>query len=374
MIPPSTFATESADHHRDRLLDTLAQRRGAADRCALWSAMTIVEKGIFLTHTDLLGHRSCFRNASVAVANLDGMTCTAASCNCSTSGPCRCAAGAEQALDHVFKLWAVDGTDTACCTGTNCCNGGAEWHRTFFSADDALIADLRNVSAGLPEWAESNDFAGPHAPFTQSSETRQGGPRGQTHFWSADGDATVLQRNGVVGVSDPHVVELANDYDLVHDASPEGVYTTVYGRAAYKAAWNGTTVASNRGDGLATTFAGNGALSVPELAGDAVWSPSCGPVIDPGGVTPETGGNPSALRLGMRIAIAGTGFAASGNRIHLRTRSIAIVLDASSALVVSESARAIVLRVPPDIGQGEGFVYVESGGTLSNLQAVTFLP
>src|SRR6478752_6995001 len=41
---PSTFAIADIDDNRNRLLDTYRLVRGAADRCAFWSAMTIVEK------------------------------------------------------------------------------------------------------------------------------------------------------------------------------------------------------------------------------------------------------------------------------------------------------------------------------------------
>ncbi|MEO7590258.1 MAG: hypothetical protein ABI134_03515, partial [Byssovorax sp.] len=235
---PSTFAIADVDHNRNRTLDTYAQRRGAPDRCGLWSAMTIVEKGIFLTHSDMLGHRSCLENTSVPPAQMGNGACSPTSCNCSESQPCSCPVGSAMALDHVFSIWAINGSDLSCCTGVDCCNGGGEWHRTFFSADDRLIAYLRDTNAGLPEWAESNDLGGPHDPFTRSSETIPGSPRGQTHFWSADAEASVLQRNGVEGVSDPHIVELDNDYNILHDSSPEGFYSSTYGRARYKRSWS----------------------------------------------------------------------------------------------------------------------------------------
>ncbi len=372
--PPSVFTVEETDHHRDRLLDTLAQRRGAVDRCALWSAMTTVERGIFLTHTDMLGHRSCFDNASVSPQQMIGGTCDASGCTCSTSLPCACPVGSVMALDHVFETWAVNGSDTSCCTGNDCCNGGGEWHRTFFSADDQLIAAFRDIEAGLPEWADSNDFGGPHAPFTQSGETQEGSPRGQTHFWSFDTQASVLSRNGVVGVYDPHIVEIDNDYNILHDSNPEGTYSFTYGRAEYKNHWNASG-AANRGDGLPTSFAGNGAPSnISELANDAVWSPTCGPTISVDGVSPTAGGTPQDLHVGAKVVIAGAGFAAAGNRVHIRSRSMAVALDQGSPLLVSESSTSIVLQLPKDIGTGEGFVYVETGGVLSNLQPVTLNP
>ena len=370
---PSSFVIADVDHHRNRLLDTLAARRGVASRCELWKTMTTVEKGVFLTHTDLLGHRSCMENASVPIGQMNNAQCDASECTCSTDAGCNCPVGSEMGIDHIFKLWAVNGTDTGCCSGTDCCNGGGEWHRSYFSADDKLIAYFRDIHTGLPEWADSNDFAGPHDPFTQSSETQQGTPRGQTHFFKNDNEASVLSRNGVEGVSDPHIVEMDNDYNFWHDSNPEGTYSTTYGRAVYKRAWNWDG-SNNRGDGLATTFLGNGApLDISEIAADAVWSPSCGPTIAESGVV-NMGGTPLELGAGRRVIVTGKGFSPAGNRVFVRSRVMAVVLDANSPLFFSESATKIEFQLPKDIGTGEGFVYVESASVLTNLQAVTFLP
>ncbi|MEP7119399.1 MAG: hypothetical protein ABJE95_00590 [Byssovorax sp.] len=368
---PSTFAVADIDQNRNRTLDTYARHRGALDRCTFWAAMTIVEKGIFLTHTDMLGHRSCLENADVPAAQMGNGACTPGSCSCLDAEPCSCAVGSAMALDHVFSIWAINGSDTSCCAGVNCCNGGGEWHRTFFSADDRLIAYYRDINAGLPEWAQSNDFKGPHAPFTQSSETVPGSPRGQTHFWKADGDASTLQRNGVVGVVDPHVVEIDNDYNFIHDSSPEGYYSSTYGRAEYKRNWSWPSDAGkNRGDGLPTTFGGNGAPSnISELAGDDTWSPSCAAPV----VTAVTGS--AGIHPGGAIVIAGSGFLAAGNRIFVRTRSMAVALDAkTSKLVLAEATDHLDVQLPKDIGTGEGFVYVQIAGVITNVLPVTIAP
>lgn len=367
---PSTFAIATVDENRNRLLDTYASHRGSPDRCAFWGGMTIVEKGIFLTHTDMLGHRSCFDNAGVPAAQLSGGACSAASCTCQGSAACSCAVGSAMALDHVFRVWAINGTDPGCCGGLNCCNGGGEWHRTFFSADDQLLAAFRSIHAGLPLWAESNDLGGPHAPFTQSDETVPGSPRGQVHFWSNDGQASVLQRNGVQGLSDPHVVELDNDYNWIHDSSPEGYYSFTYGRAEYKRNWNWPSEAGkNRGDGLPTTFLGNGApADISEIAGDSEWSPSCA-AATVSGLDGAGGVHP-----GAKVVIGGAGFLASGNRVHLRTRSMAVVLDAASPLFLAEAPGSITVQLPKDLGTGEGFVAVEAAGALSNQLAISVSP
>jgi hypothetical protein len=74
------------------------------------------------------------------------------------------------------------------------------------------------------------------------------------------------------------------------------------------------------------------------------------------------------------VVISGAGFLASGNRVHVRTRSMAVALDASSTLLRSESMSKIELQLPQDIGTGEGYVYVEIAGALTNLQAVALSP
>jgi len=175
MIVPAVMAQTvvSLDHNRNRLLDTLAQIKGSSDRCTYWGTFTNVQRGIFLTHTDMLGARTCLENASIYSNPLNS------SGNCNSNVPCNCVAGSDMALDHVFKLWTVNGNDPNCsCTeganGYTCCNGGIEWHRTFSGADNLLISYFRSTAAGLPEWGSSNDFAGPHTPFTQESETAKG--------------------------------------------------------------------------------------------------------------------------------------------------------------------------------------------------------
>jgi hypothetical protein len=368
---PSTFAVADIDQNRNRTLDTYSRHRGAKDRCTFWAAMTIVEKGIFLTHTDMLGHRSCLENASVPPAQMGNGACAPGSCNCVDAEPCSCAVGSAMALDHVFSIWAVNGSDTSCCGGLDCCNGGGEWHRTFFSADDRLIGYYRDINAGLPEWAASTDFGGPHAPFTQSDETVPGSPRGQTHFWKVDGDASPLQRNGVVGVIDPHVVEIDNDYNWIHDSSPEGYYSSTYGRAEYKRSWSWPSdPGKNRGDGLPTTFGGNGApANISELAGDDTWSPSCAaPLIT--GVSATAGIHP-----GGAVRIDGSGFLAAGNHVFIRTRTMAVALDAkSSPLVLSEAPDHLDVQLPKDIGTGEGYVYVQIAGVITNAFPVMLSP
>lgn len=329
----------SLDDDRDRVLDTYAQVQGT-DRCAAWTKLDDVQKGLFLTHSDMLGNRSCMDNAS------------------------KCVAGADSAFTHVFKLWAINGSDPGCSctktsTGYNCCNGGGEWHRVFFTADDLLIQYLRNVSAGLPEWGASSDLAGPHGPFSQSDETATGSPRGQVHFWAKDSEASALKRTGVTGVLDPHIVELDNDYNLLHDSNPEGCYGVFglgcsYGRAVYKKSW------SAKGNQAKTTFRGNGEPSaIADLAADGIFAPRC--------PTAKVTSVSKPVKVGTVIELTGTGFEA-GNVVHVRTRAGEVVLGAP--YVVSSSPTALAVMLPPESTTGEAYVWVVVDGVLSNLLPV----
>jgi len=373
-----TAVVVSLDHNRNRLLDTLAPIKGFADRCALWASFDNIHRGIFLTHTDMLGNRSCMENASITSNTLNSQN------NCDSSQPCNCPAGSDMALDHVFKLWTVNGNDPSCnCTegsnGYNCCNGGIEWHRTFFGADDALIGYFRNYSYGLPEWGSANDIAGPHSPFNNESGTAKGTPAGQTNFWSYNTDAVVLQRGGVVGVFDPQIVELDNDYNWIHDSNPEGEYSGTYGRAVYKRNWHwGQYKNTNRGNEGSTDFAGNGQPGpISELdqtnygiPADDVWSPRCPTaIISAGGVVNASDYEASDIHPSTWISIFGTGFASSGQTVYVRTRS---TIDAIAPSY--ESATQINAQLPSTTGTGEAYVYVALGDAISNLQGVTIQP
>jgi hypothetical protein len=201
---------------RDRLLDTYADAVGAS-RCQAWAGMTRDQRGVFLTITDLLGNRSWLTEEP-------------------ESGP-REGDDLDTALDHVTRVVAVRGADTDCLL-PRCC-GGVEFNRLYVVADERLIATFRGDAAGLPAWRPSSDLAGPHDPFTQSAETYHGQPRGQAHFFASDGDAVVLERPGVEGVLEPHLVEIDIDYNLFHESSPECDYRlgTISGRELYEEVW-----------------------------------------------------------------------------------------------------------------------------------------
>lgn len=188
--------------NRDRLIDTLAVVKGTT-RCPLWKALTPTQKGVFLTITDLLGKRT-FMGASPS------------------SGT---------ALVHVTKVYEIRDKG-----GFG--NGGGDNNRIFLQFDATLIAAMRDFGGPLPEWAKSTDAAGPHDPFDATSETVNGQPRGQAHFWSADDKAKPLGRPGVETVNDPRVVEIDIDYNFLHDSNPEGDYFGKSGRDLYAEKWS----------------------------------------------------------------------------------------------------------------------------------------
>ena len=187
--------------NRDRLIDTLAVVKGTT-RCPLWKALTPTQKGVFLTITDLLGKRT-FMGASPSTGT---------------------------ALVHVTKVYEIRDKG-----GFG--NGGGDNNRIFLQFDATLIAAMRDFGGPLPEWAKSTDAAGPHDPFDATSETVNGQPRGQSHFWSADDKAKPLGRPGVETVNDPRVVEIDIDYNFLHDSNPEGDYFGKSGRDLYAEKW-----------------------------------------------------------------------------------------------------------------------------------------
>lgn len=156
---------------------------------------------MFLTVTDLLGKRT-FMGASPSTGT---------------------------ALPHVTKVYEIRDKGTG--------NGGGDNNRIWLQFDAVLIAAMRDFDGALPEWRKSTDLAGPHTPFDASSETVNGQPRGQAHFWSADAKSKPLGRPGVEAVDDPRAVEIDIDYNILHDSNPEGTYLGKAGRELYTQKW-----------------------------------------------------------------------------------------------------------------------------------------
>lgn len=253
-------AFASLKKNRDRLMRDYAQTHGYGDAVQAWQNMDASQKGVFLTITDNLGRRSfAHLNKNFDYRYVGDSWDSAAGCpamntqnlnqpfyyirppswgpGCVPASPedcvylnkCTKSQGTrtdfDMALNHVVRFYAINGGDGSCRGAGN---------RVYFQADDELIYMLRNLYTGLPEWENSMDPAGPHSPFTQS---RQGGrdfPIGQSHQFAWDHEAVALNRPGVVGVYDPHIVEMDIDYNWVHDSNPECSYGNMYGRLFYE--------------------------------------------------------------------------------------------------------------------------------------------
>jgi hypothetical protein len=266
--PPGGLS-ESAN--RDRLLDTLAEARGQPDRCAQWGSMGPNQRGVFLTLTDLMYGSWMYRppikrylNTNTAQGNCiacnypgyacqsgqecdNGSTCLvyakpypqAAYSVCKSAAPedtysaeqPRTGVYLEKMLDHVTRIYSMAAETTSCGGGDN---------RMYFSADDALMFAMRNLSSAPLGWRNSEDWMGPHEPFTQSRETFAGKPRGQTHQFAWDSEAVWVQKSGMAtAVFDPHLIELDMDYNWIHDSNPECFYEGEYGRTRYTNFWAG---------------------------------------------------------------------------------------------------------------------------------------
>lgn len=181
---------------RDRLLATLP-----GGRCAAWAALDEDQHAVFLLVTDLLGKRTLLADGTSALA-------------------------------HVTRVHALRGRQHEGCL--RCC-GDREHNRAYLSLDDALIAAFRDDQ--LPVWRDTRDVAGPHAPFSASSETELGQPRGQAHFFADDADVVAIERPGVEGVVDAHALELDLDFNLLHESAPTCEYFGESGLSRYQELW-----------------------------------------------------------------------------------------------------------------------------------------
>lgn len=278
-------ATASLKTNRDRLLDSYAQQTGRADRFQVWNEMSSSQRGVFLTVTDLLGRRTFMNyNGNNSVQYTGDYEDEIANCmqlnqphlalfpnvgeegvyvtfgvntnvnytydpnqvcelvdaqSCVNMGKCSQTwlprIDHDMALNHVTTLYAVNGSNGGSC-------GGEEYNRMFFAVDDMLMFKFRNLYPGMPEWGASTDPAGAHNPFTQSRETFGGlfggFPKGQSHQWAWDYEASTLSRNGVYGVYDPHIVEVDIDYEFSgHPSNPDCYYGGQQGRYKYQSKW-----------------------------------------------------------------------------------------------------------------------------------------
>jgi hypothetical protein len=271
-------AVLSLNTNRNRLLDSyalfLSNPSNNRNRQQLWNSLTTSQKGVFLTITDLLGRRTFLRqnrnfatqyypdsedynhgcaqmNAGVTDFQTNGVyiyltegkeeqSCQLIDIDtCISMGKCTRTQlpriDFDTALNHVTKLYSINGQSSAV---FNC--GGEDSNRLFFSVDNELIYALRNIDSAAPVgWRKSQDYGGPHSPFTQSRETNRGRPRGQIHEFGLDSEAQYMNRPGVYGVYDPHIAEMDIDYNSVHDSNPECSYPFTSGRNIYQNFWSG---------------------------------------------------------------------------------------------------------------------------------------
>jgi hypothetical protein len=226
-LAPDAGWPVTLDGARDRLLRTylarlrsipdVVQSNGLAgkdlpDVCALWTALDPSAKDVFLTIT----HR------------LDGATL----------------ADGSHALDHLVRLYRVNGGQGATTSDPGSCGGG-EFNRLILSMDPALHAaqlaanthqggagDLGDISPG-GFWRDSHDLGGPHAPFDLSDETNDGAPRGQTQYFRDPASAAAnapLGRADLETLVDPYALEVDQDYDCAHNSNP-GCDYVFYGPA-----------------------------------------------------------------------------------------------------------------------------------------------
>lgn len=192
-------AAASLAAQRDALFATVAP-----SPCEAWGALDPSARAVFLTIT----HRAFLSRTP------DGRT----------------------VLSHLDALYAAlpGGAD-----GRQC--GGTDNNRLFLSTDvylwELLVAawsdgDRSIEDGGGGSWARSSDLAGPHDPFTGSTETETGldcillietgdsrPPTAQAHFF-LPGDEVAFERGGVSLPSDPQMLEVDLDFDCLHRSNP----------------------------------------------------------------------------------------------------------------------------------------------------------
>ena len=264
---PESEATEDVDArpealaqsltgNRDRLLTTLAQRKGWGT-CDQWAAMNEGERAVFLTITKVLAsHNSYVSMPWTHVEKNDGGNCDY---GCTLQGSFNCPWGytnyndewvsaetctlcggcwshisqdnTETLLDHATALYSVNGPDPS----GGC--GGGEYNRIFLGFDEVGKGAIRNWTISGGTWSSSDDCAGPHGPFTASETIGWGtgaappwcgaffwggqeyGP--QRHHWRYDWEATSLAgRLGLCDAWDPSMTEIDVDYNWLHDSNP----------------------------------------------------------------------------------------------------------------------------------------------------------
>ena len=164
-------------------------------------------------------------------------------------------------LWHIKKIYRISGGQGATANSPGSCGGG-EYNRMIMSMDAALQAAQLAANqhkgarqmygkpdlADIPQsstWRDSHDGAGPHTPFSLSDETSQGGPRGQTQYFSDPTSQLAhapLGRLDLPSLVDPYAVEMDQDYDCPHNSNPDCTYVTYGSLCLPQAALKGTDV------------------------------------------------------------------------------------------------------------------------------------
>lgn len=254
--------------HRGRLLDNYAARKGLGGRAGAWASLNSKQRYLFLLQTDLLGNRSymtvqtsgyrknnpwdgcpnnpgadCSGSCTVMSSRFGGQACVTMSGPECAHPPFESPMCSEvslprwdfsMALEHVTQLYEILGYGSP---GTSC--DSKDNNRIFWAGDDALIGGWRNEGTALPEWLHSQDIGGPHAPFNVSRETATGrpfsndGPDGQTQFYGWDWQAQWFLRGSAWLPPDGKMFELDNDFNTIHDSSPECWYGGEWGVYEY---------------------------------------------------------------------------------------------------------------------------------------------
>jgi hypothetical protein len=190
--------------HRDRLFRGNPALGTGADVCARWSSLDASRRAVFLTLT----HRLFLSRLADDTPVLAEVTAA--------------------------RLILGGGA-----SGTSC--GGAENNRLFLTISPRLwqaLVDTWNGTETIGDgatstWIHTEDLAGPHDPFTASTETDTGlaclglielsgskPPTAPAHFF-LDGDAVPVQRGpGIDLPADPYLLELDHDFDCLHQSNP----------------------------------------------------------------------------------------------------------------------------------------------------------
>lgn len=381
---------------RDRWLDAYAKERGLADRCAAWAFVTHpannkggaeTRKYVFLTISHNLSlpyvldvdktYKTNARNKCEPLGtSCNGSGCRApattsssSSClmqlgtTCAANGWCDVTAGGrssaaqqERISDHVESVYGIMDDASGSCSSL----GNNRLYGRLTARGIEAFRDLGSRGVGMygpMNWRSSQDWGGPHAPFTGSRESDRSGPRAQVHYFLFDGDARPIARREVETVNHPRAFEMDLDYNWLHDSNPVCTYSGKKGYDRYKATW---------GEGAGWTPV-EYEYTPGGCAGARIGA---GGVVDAWTWTPITGAD-------RYVAIFGTGFATAsgGNRVYfVQANPGSMTPTTIAAEVVYDSAGQLNVKVPAGLrastAVGPAYVYVLSSGRRTNTERI----